>query len=127
MKKIIFIFGLVVAIFYSISADAQTTTKLKAEVLRYKTERDSLDTLYKFVLDKYDFVAVANSELEKKMEQTSLQLTNLKTEIESILLKKKEAQTEMENAKKLIEQLVTKLDELETEVKRLKEIKKKQR
>lgn len=117
MKKTIFLFWMCLAIFCSKSIDAQSAAK-------YKSQRDSLEFLYKFVLDKYDSVFVANIELSKKLEQRGLEITNLKNEIDSVLKKKNEYVAELTKAKEIITELTAAVDKLEAEVKRLSESKK---
>ena len=119
MKKITFMLILAIVACSAQSLNAQSIAK-------YRAERDSVYALYIFVLEKYDSVLVSHAELAKKMEQTGAQIAGLKTELESILLKRKQAQEALEEAKKLITDLVSKVDELEAEVKRLSQTKKKQ-
>jgi chromosome segregation ATPase len=126
MKKIMVIVVTAIVVFCPGYINGQTTAKLKAEINTLISQRDSIEALYKFTLDKYDSIAVANMEIEKKMKQTNLELASLKDEIETMLLKRRETVTALEDAKKLILELVGKVDELEAEVKRLKEPKKKQ-
>ena len=117
MKKAIFLLCSCIAILCSTPANAQSANTLRSQ-------RDSLEALYKFTLDKYDSVAVANTELTKKLEQKGSEITNLKNEIDNILKKKKESAAELEKAKKIITDLAATVDKLEAEVKRLSNQKK---
>ena len=76
------------------------------------------------VLDAYDSVTIANTALNKKIEQMGSQLTGLKNEIAGILKKKEESKAELAKAKKLIEDQAVLLEKLEAEVKRLSQSKK---
>ena len=89
------------------------------EGVHYMSQRDSLESLYKFTLDKYDSVNVANNDLEGKLTGRQTEITKLKGEISSILKKKNASQTELKRAKTLIEELNTKISTLEADVARL--------
>ena len=52
------------------------------------SQRDSLESLYKFTLDKYDSVTVANNDLSGKLTTKQTEISKLKAEINSILKKK---------------------------------------
>jgi hypothetical protein len=52
------------------------------------SQRDSLENLYKFTLDKYDSVTVANNDLSGKLTTKQSEISKLKVEINSILKKK---------------------------------------
>ena len=112
MKNAIFLLCCGIAILGSTSANAQSATTLRSQ-------RDSLEALYKFTLEKYDSVAVANMDLSKKLEQKGSEITGLKNEIDNMLKKKKEYVAELEKAKKMITDLAATVDKLEAEVKRL--------
>ena len=117
MKKIIPILCFIVALFCCKSTVAQTATT-------YKSQRDSINALYIFVLDKYDSVTIANMALKEKIDQIGLELTNLKSEISGILQKRKESQAALDMAKKLIEDQAALIEKLEAEIKRLSQAKK---
>ena len=117
MKKAIFLLCCGIATLCSTSANAQSATTLRSQ-------RDSLEVLYKFTLDKYDSVAVANMDLNKKLEQKGSEIRNLKNEIDNILKQKKEHTAELDKAKKIITDLAATVDKLEAEVKRLSNQKK---
>ena len=89
------------------------------EGVHYMSQRDSLESLYKFTLDKYDSVNVANNDLNGKLTTKQTEITKLKAEINSILKKKNASQAELNRAKGLIEELNTKIEGLEAEVARL--------
>lgn len=89
------------------------------EGVHYMSQRDSLESLYKFTLDKYDSVTVANNDLEGKLTTRQTEITKLKGEIGSILKKKNASQAELSKAKSLIDELNAKIEGLEAEVTRL--------
>lgn len=89
------------------------------EGVHYMSQRDSLESLYKFTLDKYDSVNVANNDLEGKLTGKQTEITKLKGEISSILRKKNASQAELSKAKTLIEELNSKISTLEADVARL--------
>jgi len=89
------------------------------EGVHYMSQRDSLESLYKFTLDKYDSVTVANNDLSGKLTGKQSEISKLKGEIGSILRKKNASQAELSRAKTLIEELNAKITNLEAEVTRL--------
>jgi len=89
------------------------------EGVHYMSQRDSLESLYKFTLDKYDSVTVANNDLSGKLTGKQSEISKLKGEIGSILRKKNASQAELSRAKTLIEELNAKITTLEAEVTRL--------
>jgi hypothetical protein len=89
------------------------------EGVHYMSQRDSLESLYKFTLDKYDSVTVANNDLNGKLTSRQSEISKLKGEIGSILRKKNASQAELSKAKSLIDELNTKISDLEAEVTRL--------
>ena len=89
------------------------------EGVHYMSQRDSLESLYKFTLDKYDSVNVANTDLSGKLTSKQSEISKLKGEIGSILRKKNASQAELNKARTLIEELNTKITNLEAEVTRL--------
>jgi len=89
------------------------------EGVHYMSQRDSLESLYKFTLDKYDSVSVSNNDLSGKLTGKQSEITKLKGEISSILRKKNATASELSRAKTLIEELNTKITTLEADVARL--------
>lgn len=89
------------------------------EGVHYMSQRDSLESLYKFTLDKYDSVSVANNDLSGKLTGKQSEITKLKGQISSILRNKKATSAELSRAKTLIEELNTKITTLEADVARL--------
>ncbi|HJS53653.1 MAG TPA: hypothetical protein VJ765_03885 [Chitinophagaceae bacterium] len=89
------------------------------EGVHYMSQRDSLESLYKFTLDKYDSVSIANNDLNGKLTTKQTEITKLKSEINSILKKKNASQAELARAKGLIDELNAKIEGLEAEVVRL--------
>jgi hypothetical protein len=89
------------------------------EGVHYMSQRDSLESLYKFTLDKYDSVSVANNDLSGKLTGKQAEVAKLKVEINSILRKKNATATELARAKTLIEELNTQIETLQAEVTRL--------
>jgi outer membrane murein-binding lipoprotein Lpp len=89
------------------------------EGVHYMSQRDSLESLYKFTLDKYDSVTVANNDLSGKLTGKQSEITKLKVEINSILKKKNATQSELARAKTLIEELNTQIETLQAENARL--------
>ena len=89
------------------------------EGVHYMSQRDSLESLYKFTLDKYDSVSVANNDLSGKLTGKQSEITKLKGEISSILRKKNATASELTRAKTLIEELNAKITTLEADVARL--------
>jgi outer membrane murein-binding lipoprotein Lpp len=89
------------------------------EGVHYMSQRDSLESLYKFTLDKYDSVSVANNDLSGKLTGKQSEVAKLKGEISSILRKKNATQSELARAKTLIEELNTQIETLQMEVTRL--------
>ena len=89
------------------------------EGVHYMSQRDSLESLYKFTLDKYDSVNVANTDLSGKLTSKQSEISKLKGEISSILRKKNATASELTRAKTLIEELNTKITSLEADVARL--------
>ena len=89
------------------------------EGVHYMSQRDSLESLYKFTLDKYDSVSVSNNDLSGKLTGKQGEITKLKGEISSILRKKNATASELSRAKTLIEELNTKITTLEADVARL--------
>lgn len=89
------------------------------EGVHYMSQRDSLESLYKFTLDKYDSVSVANNDLSGKLTGKQGEITKLKGEISSILRKKNATASELTRAKTLIEELNAKITTLEADVARL--------
>jgi hypothetical protein len=89
------------------------------EGVHYMSQRDSLESLYKFTLDKYDSVSVSNNDLSGKLTGKQTEITKLKGEISSILRKKNATASELTRAKTLIEELNGKITTLEADVARL--------
>jgi hypothetical protein len=89
------------------------------EGVHYMSQRDSLENLYKFTLDKYDSVTVANNDLSGKLTGKQSEITKLKVEINSILKKKNATSSELARAKTLIEELNTQIETLQAENARL--------
>lgn len=89
------------------------------EGVHYMSQRDSLESLYKFTLDKYDSVSVANNDLSGKLTGKQAEVAKLKGEISSILRKKNATASELARAKTLIEELNTQIETLQAEVTRL--------
>src|SRR6188474_1836857 len=89
------------------------------EGVHYMSQRDSLESLYKFTLDKYDSVTVANNDMSGKLTAKQTEISKLKAEINRILKNKNATQSELARAKTLIEELNGKIDGLEAEVSRL--------
>jgi hypothetical protein len=89
------------------------------EGVHYMSQRDSLESLYKFTLDKYDSVNVANTDLSGKLTSKQSEISKLKGEIGSILRKKNATASELSRAKTLIEELNAKITSLEADVARL--------
>jgi hypothetical protein len=89
------------------------------EGVHYMSQRDSLESLYKFTLDKYDSVTVANNDLSGKLTGKQSEITKLKVEINSILKKKNASQAELARAKTLIEELNTQIETLQADNARL--------
>jgi len=89
------------------------------EGVHYMSQRDSLESLYKFTLDKYDSVTVANNDLSGKLTGKQTEITKLKVEINSILKKKNATQSELARAKTLIDELNTQIETLQAENARL--------
>jgi myosin heavy subunit len=99
-------------------SDKEIASKTE-EGVHYMSQRDSLESLYKFILDKYDSVTVTNSDLEGKLSSKQTEISKLKGEISSILKKKNASQAELSRAKTLIEQLNTEIENLKAENVRL--------
>ena len=83
------------------------------------SQRDSLESLYKFTLDKYDSVSVANNDLNGKLTTRQTEIAKLKGDISSILRKKNASAAELSKAKTMIEELNNKIMTLEADVARL--------
>ena len=83
------------------------------------SQRDSLESLYKFTLDKYDSVAIANNDLSGKLTTRQTEISKLKGEIGSILKKKNASAAELTKARTLIDELNSKITNLEADVARL--------
>ena len=82
------------------------------EGVHYMSQRDSLESLYKFTLDKYDSVAVANNDLSGKLSGKQSEIARLKGEIGSILKNKNATASELARAKTLIEELNSRISAL---------------
>src|SRR6185503_12055012 len=91
----------------------------KQEGVNYMSQRDSLESLYKFTLDKYDSVAIANNDLSGKLTTRQTEISKLKGEIGSILKKKNASAAELTKARTLIDELNSKITNLEADVARL--------
>jgi len=89
------------------------------EGVHYMSQRDSLESLYKFTLDKYDSVTVANNDLSGKLTTKQSEISKLKLEINSILKKKNATQSELARAKTLIDELNSQIETLQAENARL--------
>ena len=89
------------------------------EGVHYMSQRDSLESLYKFTLDKYDSVTVANNDLSGKLTGKQSEIAKLKGEIGSILKKKNATASELARAKTLIDELNSQIENLQAEVTRL--------
>ena len=89
------------------------------EGVHYMSQRDSLESLYKFTLDKYDSVTVANNDLSGKLTNKQSEISKLKGEINSILRKKNATSSELARAKTLIEELNSQIETLQAENARL--------
>ncbi|HEX6170620.1 MAG TPA: hypothetical protein VFZ33_13060 [Chitinophagaceae bacterium] len=89
------------------------------EGVHYMSQRDSLESLYKFTLDKYDSVTVANNDLSGKLTSKQSEISKLKGEINSILRKKNATSSELARAKTLIEELNSQIETLQAENARL--------
>ncbi|HEX6845621.1 MAG TPA: hypothetical protein VF144_01520 [Chitinophagaceae bacterium] len=89
------------------------------EGVHYMSQRDSLESLYKFTLDKYDSVTVANNDLSGKLTGKQAEISKLKGEINSILKKRNATSAELARAKTLIEELNGQIETLQAENARL--------
>ena len=89
------------------------------EGVHYMSQRDSLESLYKFTLDKYDSVTVANNDMSGKLTAKQTEISKLKAEINSILKKKNATSSELARAKTLIEELNTQIETLQADNARL--------
>jgi chaperonin cofactor prefoldin len=89
------------------------------EGVHYMSQRDSLESLYKFTLDKYDSVTVANNDMSGKLTAKQSEISKLKAEINTILKKKNATQSELARAKTLIEELNAQIENLQAENTRL--------
>jgi hypothetical protein len=89
------------------------------EGVHYMSQRDSLESLYKFTLDKYDSVTVANNDLSGKLTGKQSEIAKLKGEINGILKKKNATASELARAKTLIEELNSQIETLQAENARL--------
>jgi chaperonin cofactor prefoldin len=89
------------------------------EGVHYMSQRDSLESLYKFTLDKYDSVTISNNDLSGKLTAKQSEISKLKGEISSILRKRNASQAELSKAKSLIDELNSKIQNLEAENARL--------
>jgi len=89
------------------------------EGVHYMSQRDSLESLYKFTLDKYDSVTVANNDMSGKLTSKQTEISKLKAEINSILKKKNATSSELARAKTLIEDLNSQIETLQAENARL--------
>lgn len=99
-------------------SDKEIASKTE-EGVHYMSQRDSLESLYKFTLDKYDSVTVANNDLEGKLSGRQSEITKLKGEIGAILKKRNLTQAELNTARVKINELNDKIVNLEAEVTRL--------
>jgi chaperonin cofactor prefoldin len=99
-------------------SDKEVLSKTE-EGVHYMSQRDSLESLYKFTLDKYDSVTVANTDLSGKLTGKQTEISKLKGEISGILRKKNATASELTRAKTLIEELNGKISTLEADVARL--------
>ncbi|HMK17405.1 MAG TPA: hypothetical protein VK492_04345 [Chitinophagaceae bacterium] len=89
------------------------------EGVHYMSQRDSLESLYKFTLDKYDSVTVANNDLSGKLTTKQTEISKLKAEINGILKKKNATSSELARAKTLIDELNSQIETLQAENARL--------
>src|SRR6188768_682591 len=89
------------------------------EGVHYMSQRDSLESLYKFTLDKYDSVAIANNDLSGKLTTRQTEISKLKGDISAILRKKNASAAELTKAKGMIDELNSKITNLEADVARL--------
>ena len=89
------------------------------EGVHYMSQRDSLESLYKFTLDKYDSVTVANNDLSGKLTTKQTEISKLKAEINSILKKKNATSSQLARAKTLIDELNSQIETLQAENARL--------
>jgi len=89
------------------------------EGVHYMSQRDSLESLYNYTLDKYDSVTVANNDLSGKLTTKQTEISKLKAEINGILKKKNATQSELARAKTLIEELNSQIETLQAENARL--------
>jgi regulator of replication initiation timing len=99
-------------------SDKEVLSKTE-EGVHYMSQRDSLESLYKFTLDKYDSVTVANNDLSGKLTGKQGEIAKLKGEINGILKKKNATASELTRAKTLIEELNSQIETLQAEVTRL--------
>jgi hypothetical protein len=89
------------------------------EGVHYMSQRDSLESLYNYTLDKYDSVTVANNDMSGKLTAKQTEISKLKAEINSILKKKNATSSELARAKTLIEELNSQIETLQAENARL--------
>jgi len=99
-------------------SDKEVLSKTE-EGVHYMSQRDSLESLYKFTLDKYDSVTVANNDLSGKLTGKQGEIAKLKGEINGILRKKNATASELTRAKTLIDELNSQIETLQAEVTRL--------
>lgn len=99
-------------------SDKEVLSKTE-EGVHYMSQRDSLESLYKFTLDKYDSVTVANNDLSGKLTTKQTEISKLKSEIGSILKKKNATASELARAKTLIDELNSQIETLQAENARL--------
>jgi uncharacterized protein YoxC len=89
------------------------------EGVKYMTQRDSVEFLYKFTLENYDSVTIANNDLQGKLTGKQSEISKLKAEINTILRKSNATTEELNVAKSKISQLNNSIANLEAEVNRL--------
>jgi myosin heavy subunit len=89
------------------------------EGVKYMTQRDSVEVLYKFTLENYDSVTIANNDLQGKLTGKQSEISKLKSEIGAILKKQNATTEELNTAKSKISQLNNSIANLEAEVNRL--------
>lgn len=106
-------------VLYDRNKEAQVKSELRTEVTTAKTEKESVDSLYKEAIVRLDNLTGENSRVRNELVDKDGELKKIKTELRSIINNKNATSADLKRARNLIASLNDKISGLEAEVARL--------
>ena len=104
---------------YQKNQSSEKIQTVQNQNVSFMSQRDSLKALYDEAEIRLDSVTGANNSMEGQLTDRQKDIASLKSEIKSIIYKKKATDSELNKAKSLIASLNDKISDIEAEVARL--------